>query len=486
MSELLLNNFLLANQTKNALAAAGEDFKLTFAELQQRVYMAATSLIKKGIQPNDKIGLIGNNDIDYIVNVLALWQIEAVPVLISTRLTEPEILQLLSLAECNYVLINKIFENNYKNLPANILYFPMRDDSDIKNNFSEDIDPEKTAVIIFTSGTTESIKGVKLSFNSLYQSARIGNQLLRHSYSDRWLASLPFYHIGGFSIITRSLLFGVPFIIPVSPKSEHLAKAMNEFNPTLISLVTPQLKILVENKIKPNSNLKLCLLGGGFTDEELMRDAIELNWNVAKVYGSTETASFVAALTPEAFNSKPRSAGRQLLSNKILIVNDEGKEVEPYGIGEIKIFSSALMKGYIENQRHLNKNIQDGFYLSGDIGYLDEDGYLFIEYRKNDLISSGGEKVNAAEVETAIKKFPSVIETAVYPLKDKEWGEIAAASIVTIEKNKLFDEEKLRQYLKTKIAAYKIPKKIFIEDELPKSELGKVRKSLLIKKYSDL
>ena len=175
------------------------------------------------------------------------------------------------------------------------------------------------AVIIFTSGSTNKSKGIILSFNSLYNSAINSNQLLRYTHSDRWLASLPFYHIGGFSIITRSLLFGIPLIIPDSLSIEDLIVSLNKWQPTFISLVAAQLKKLVDDEVSPNYEIKNCLIGGGFSDMELIVKAYELGWPVNIVYGSTETSSFVTALLKDEILIKPNSVGRAVPTNRIRI-----------------------------------------------------------------------------------------------------------------------------------------------------------------------
>ena len=242
------------------------------------------------------------------------------------------------------------------------------------------------------------------------------------------------------------------------------------------------MKQLVELEIKPNPELKNCLLGGGFSDNELVKNAIDLGWPINKVYGSTETSSFVTALLTDEFIIKPNSVGRALPSNSIIIQGEDKSENKPFEIGEIVVRSNALMLGYIselESGNLLNKE----FYYTADLGYLDEDGYLFVEGRKNHLISTGGENVNPNEVEIALLQHPSVSEAAVFPIKDQEWGEIVAASIVLKDRSSKVSSNELKSFLKSNLAGYKIPKKIFIEDNLPKTGLGKIEKDKLIKRY---
>jgi O-succinylbenzoic acid--CoA ligase len=346
----------------------------------------------------------------------------------------------------------------------------------------EEIKLTDSAVIIFTSGSTEKSKGIILSFSSLYNSALNSNQLLRYTSSDRWLASLPFYHIGGFSIITRFLVFGIPIIIPDSLSVDHLINSVNNFQPTFISLVSAQLKRIVADKIPPNPELKNCLIGGGFTDPDLLEAAYDIGWPINLIYGSTETSSFVTALLKDELTIKPNSVGRPVPTNNIKIEDEAGNELKQFEIGEILIQSNALMKGYL-NSNLTSGLIKNGYYHTGDIGFLDDDGYLFLEGRKNYLISSGGENVNPVEVENALLQHPMIIESAVFPLRDKEWGEVIAAAIVLKDRTTSLTDIQLKDFLRDKISGFKIPKKIFIEEYLPKTELGKIEKNKLISLY---
>ena len=261
-----------------------------------------------------------------------------------------------------------------------------------------------------------------------------------------------------------------------------LSKSLFSFQPTIISLVAAQLKYFVDNNLLPNPDLKKCLLGGGFSDNELIRNAIELGWPIVKVYGSTETSSFVSALLTEEFIFKPNSAGRVVPTNKIFIFDEDGNELKPFEVGEIVVQSNALMTAYLDSNQ-TEQSIKDGLYYSNDLGYIDDEGYLFIEGRKDNLISTGGENVNSFEIEKILLKHPLISEAAVFPLKNEEWGEIICASVVLKNKSEKISYEELKNFLQGKIAGFKIPKKIFVEDELPKTELGKVEKEKLINRY---
>lgn len=481
MKNLSPNNFLLLKQNSNAKAIITSSINYAFAELREKVFQRASILRAQNITSGDLVGIIGMNDVDFIIDVLALWQISAVPVPINIKLNETDIEEQLTLSDCDSIIVSEEFSELVKNKKRNLISSNAVE-AELHTEYKAEVNLSDPAVIIFTSGSTNKSKGIVLSFGSLYNSALNSNQLLRYTHSDRWLASLPFYHIGGFSTITRSLVFGIPLVIPDSLSTEHLVDSMNKFQPTFISLVSAQLKKMVDEEIFPNPELKNCLIGGGFSDIKLIKEANELGWPVNLVYGSTETSSLVTALLKDEILIKPNSVGRAVPTNKIKIVDNNGNELKPFEVGEVAVKSNAIMKGYL-NLEETSLAIREGFYHTGDIGFLDEEGYLFLEGRKNYLISSGGENVNPVEIENALLKHPHISEAAVFPLKDKKWGELIAAAVVLKNESANLSDEEIKLFLHKSLSAFKIPKKIFFEAQLPKTELGKVQKEKLINRY---
>jgi acyl-CoA synthetase (AMP-forming)/AMP-acid ligase II len=160
---------------------------------------------------------------------------------------------------------------------------------------------------------------------------------------------------------------------------------------------------------------------------------------------------------------------------EIKIVNENGDELPPNESGEIIISGAAVMKGYLNNEKETQNKLKNNFYFSGDIGYKDENGFLFIEARRSDLIITGGENVNPAEAEKLILQISNIKECAVFGLPDPEWGHIVCAAIV-LNKNEEISAEKIRDILKKETAGFKIPRKIFFVDELPKTPLGKIQR----------
>jgi o-succinylbenzoate---CoA ligase len=450
-----------------SVAIIEKDKEITFNDLNSSVNKAAFFLKTKGIKENDIITLLLNNSSEFIITILALWKIGAVPAPLNIKLRTEDLTEQFKFLNSNFItkseefadvsLTGENFVIPFDNLPESSEEIPIP-------NFSKD----KTALILFTSGTSGKPKAVMLSFDNLIQSALIGDKVLNYTQEDKWLASLPFYHIGGFSIIFRAIMFGLPVIIPASLSNDDLREAINKYKPALTSLVSNQLKKFIDINFIPPKELRNVLLGGGFSDNNLVLKAIEMGWKVAKVYGSTETSSFISFMNYEEVKIKPGASGKALQPNKISTT----------GEGEILVQSPAVMTGYYNNNEETSAKIKNGLYNTGDFGYLDDEGYLFIEAKREDLIVSGGENINPAEVEKVILTHPYINEVCVIGIEDEKWGQAVYAAVVPKE-NMKFSENDLINYLKDKISGYKIPKKIISIDQLPKNELGKVLKDKL-------
>jgi o-succinylbenzoate---CoA ligase len=460
-----------------------DKLSFTYSEFEKEVNRAAAYLSGKGINKNDRVILVSTNNVHFAVSVFALWEIGAVPVPLNIRLIKKELKTLIDFCVSKFVIadISLNLKLDYEGIV--LLHSPFdytsKEEIPISKN-STDIN--ETAVIIFTSGSTGKPKGVMLTFKNLIANWRIGNQILQQTNSDKWLCSLPVYHIGGFSILTRAFLSGASIILPDSLQTEDLCHAINNFKPTLASFVSTQMKRLIDQYCKPNKELKKVLLGGGFIDADLCKEALTKDWKIIKVYGSSETSSFVAALSTEDAQRKINSSGKVLPPNEIKIIDDRENFSRANTIGEIAVKSEAVMQGYLKNEEATK--LKDNFYLTGDIGYIDEEGFLFVETRRDDIIVSGGENINPIEVEIEIKNHPKVKEVSVFATSDPEWGQIVIAAIVTKDNIKISIKE-IKGFLKNKIAGYKIPRKIFVLNEFPRTELGKVEKNKIIERLKN-
>lgn len=462
MEEKNKNNLFRYADREDLDFILSDEKKISFKDFFSQSRRLAKTLMTEGISSKDYVPVLVDNQIDFIKSILSLWYIGAIPVPVNSKLIEEEIADILNDYEFKFLITDKIISRKFDSLKM-ISLQKIKEETTLEIQFSiPDINSE--AVVIFTSGSTGRPKGVVHTFLSLINSIENGNEVLRQSNTSRWLASLPFYHIGGFQIICRSLYFGCSIIIPTSLQVNEFSTAIIKFYPTHLSLVSTQLERLLNKNFKPPNTVKVSLVGGGFINDELMIKAFEQDWNPFRVYGSSETASFVTAISGNEVASKPESVGKPVGKNKITISKDS----------EIQISSDSLFKKYLNNESETRIKLLNGIYHTGDLGFVDEDGYLFVEARRNDLIVTGGENVNPIEVENELKQIIGIDDVCVFPKPSKIWGQIVTAAIVCSDKS--ITEEKIKEILKSKLAGFKIPKVFHFTDKLPRTALGKLER----------
>lgn len=470
ISNLLFNS---AAYEKNSPVIINNENSLTAFEFELSISRYAHTLKSIGISEGELVPILLDNSINFVISVISLWRVGAVPVPLSIKQTEVEIISKLKFLENRFFIVDKPFNelniNSIKSIPLPSKDFSKHELVEYHSPAEDDI-----AIIIFTSGSSSKPKAVQLSFKNLVAAAFVSDQLIDHNKSDSWLASLPFYHVGGFSILTRSLIYGIPIIIPDNIDAKTIASSIEKFHPTLISLIAAQLNELLKINFD-FSSIKNCLIGGGPSSSSLIIEAINKGWKISKVYGSTETSALVTGFSVNNLTAKIDSSGRAFDKVQIKIIDENGNEVRSNNEGEVLIKSDSLMKSYLNNPEQTSQVLRDGFYHTGDFGYFDDDGFLYITSRRTDLIVTGGENVNPVEVENVILSNSSVAETSVVGTDDEKWGQIVCAAIV-LKNNFILSESDLKNYLKEKLAPFKIPKKIVFINEMPTTSLGKIEK----------
>ncbi len=454
----------------NTLAIIGDSQSISFQNLTKIINSTANYYLQNGINPNERVALLSNNSIEYVVTIYALWRINVIPIPINTRLKENEVFEILKSADCSVIIKSSKFA---KMLPSFSSIAIKIDNNNNLLDYKNTTNPNDTAVVIYTSGSSGKPKGVEITNSNLYQSYLSEAKAFGFTSKDSFLLSLPLYHIGGFAIMNRALLSGGTLVLPKSLKQDDIVKAMEKKNPTVVSLVPTMLKRMLEAEIKPNGNLLHLFLGGGPSSDELIISALKNNWRVIKVYGASETTAMITECSGNELEKYPSAAGKPLANVKIEIWNEVREKLRANEVGEIVVKSTAIAKGYLNNLSTWQEKFYDGFYLTGDYGYLDSGGRLFVLSRRTDLIVSGGENINPREVEKTLLKHSQINEAVVIPLKNNEWGEIPVAAIVLNKKGTL-NEIELTKYLKEKISSYKIPKRILFVENIPKTELGKI------------
>lgn len=444
-----------ADVNPDAPAIVSQHNRFTYRKLYEQAQQQAALLSEKGIGEGTHVAIVSENSEQYIVFIHALLLLRAVIVPVNTRLNEQDISQQIAFADCSFVIENnKIKSSGNKRTSLNI----------------------DTLLLMFTSGSTGEPKCVELTYKNILYNA-IGTRLrLQINQTDTWLLSLPLYHIGGISIVFRSVIYGIPVLVPSDSGAEGIIQGIADYNPSIVSLVPTVLYRILRLGINPNPAHKTILLGGGPISDDLLGRCYTRGWKIVATYGMTETSSQIATRNP-ADTQHTGSAGQPLPFNRVRIVDDSGNEVPRATEGEITVQSPSLMKSYYKRDDLTARVIQDAWFFTGDYGYLSDDNYLYVVSRRSDLIVSGGENVNPVEVENALRQYPGIYAACVFPYADDEWGEVVAAAIVSDSDN--ITDKEIKRFLADKLASFKIPKKIFSVKNIPFTEHSKSNRRLI-------
>ncbi len=422
-----------ALKNPNAIAVICDEQKISYLELLKLANKSAAYFYDKGIRKNNHIAVISDNSLEFVVAINALWILGAIPVPINIRLSNYEKLKLIEHADCQSIITVGQIANQIefgKKITFSIEEISSMKENIIENNYS----PSAIALMMYSSGSTGTPKCVQILFSNLYESFISSDTLINHTTNDVWLASLPFYHIGGFSIITRSLISGCTLILSESVSAKVLVEKILNHTPTYLSLVPTMLAELINLKIKPWNKLKFVFLGGGPIYEKDFKNILNSGWPIVTVYGSTETTSMVAASTPDNLIVDGISAGKPLDNVKIKIVNKNEKIVDKNETGEIVVESKSVASGYYKPLHSFSQNLTDWIYRSNDLGRIDEKGNLHILGRIDDIIISGGENISLTEIENIVNQSDFIEDCATLVKADKKWGQSYILFIATNKK----------------------------------------------------
>ncbi|MEO0030422.1 MAG: hypothetical protein RIS94_180 [Pseudomonadota bacterium] len=483
-----------ARRSGNAVAIRQDGRRLDYAALDAAANRFAQDLLDRGIGDGARILFMGRNSDTVPVFALGANKAGVVPVPINWRLAPAEIRTIA--LDCSPAAIiaevdfDEVAQSIAVDLPGGVPVLPARALLDGAAVVCAPVDrvddPETVALQIYTSGTTGRPKGVMLSHRAL-----LGINSLRHLVPwDGWgahdvaLVQAPLGHIGAFGMMTRALYFGATTVIHEGFGAQATLDAIARDRVSKLALVPTAIKMILDlpgARDADYSALDTVIYGSAPITPDLLRMAIDtFGCRFAQSYGMSETCGPTVALAPEDHHgARLSSVGRPLPGTQIDVVDEQDRALPPGETGEIRIRSIAAMSGYWglpdETARTLDA---DGWVRTGDAGYIDSDGYLFLRGRVKEMIITGAENVYPAEVEAALCAHPDVGAAAVFGLPDAHWGEAVTAAIVP-RPGAVIDVEGLRAWLRTQIAGYKVPKTVRMVVTLPLNAVGKVDKAAL-------
>ena len=345
---------------------------------------------------------------------------------------------------------------------------------------------------MYTSGTTGNPKGALISQKGIISLIANGmDNLGPFDPNDVNLVCMPLFHIAGSAWLFFGLASGSKNILLVDINPEKILDIIENSNVATTLMVPAVIQMVVEAAEKNSKvfkNVKNIVFGASPMAVDTLKRAQKIfpNSNFTHVYGMTETTGMFMSLDARELKANRRleSCGKCFSNSEIKIVDSNSNEVPARTIGEIICRTDQIMDGYFNREKANNEAIKDGWFYTGDAGYLDEEGYLFIRDRIKDLIITGGENVYPAEVENALMLQPSISDCAVIGVSDPKWGEAVLALIVVKEDN--LTENELRVALRSHLAGFKIPKIFHVVDSLPRNAGGKITKHVLREKYAYL
>ncbi len=464
-----------------------EGLTYSYRQLHEQVQGLADRLKREGIGPSDRVGLLLENSVEWIVWAHALQQRGAALLALNTRLTPRELASQLELTQPARLVVDASHHELGGSAAREATGVPIEIATSATPPEPSSADPqppvsptpslmalEGDLALLFTSGTTGSPKAVRLSARAFLASATLSTDRLGNEPDDAWLACMPLFHVGGLSIVMRSAIAASTLVLHRRFDAKAVAAALRGAEATAISLVPTMLGRVMEHLSECPPRLRFLLLGGGPVPDGLRRRALALGLPLSTTYGLSEACSQVATSAP----GDPQPGALPLAETQVVIRRDDGTPLPVGQPGEVCVRGPQLMEGYLDAPGANAVVLRKGWLHTGDIGSLDASGRLFIHDRRKDLIVTGGENVYPAEVEAALCEHTSVEDAAVLGVPDPEWGQRVEAQIVLCQDHAL-DPAALDQHLRERLAGYKLPRAYAERASLPRTASGKLHRHRL-------
>ncbi|WP_044022589.1 o-succinylbenzoate--CoA ligase [Bacillus sp. SG-1] len=483
--DLLLPNLLKqrAFLTPKRRALTFEGHRYTFREVYDVARSWAGALHDIELKQGSKAGvLIKNNKEGYFL-LLALQQAGVTAVMLNNRLTIEELAFQIQDTGVDALFYDADFQSVALELKESIANKRVFSISEIEVRQTDEFQPQdqvemsSVCTIMYTSGTTGKPKGVLQSYNNHWWSA-VGSALnLGLKETDTWLCAVPLFHISGYSILMRSIIYGMEIKLYERFDEEMINQDLKKGGVTIISVVSAMLQRLLKNLGEDiyHPDFRCMLLGGGPAPKSMLQQCKEKGIPVFQTYGMTETSSQIVTLSPEDSLEKLGSAGKPLFPCELMIVHN-GQKAGAHVQGEIAVRGPNVTRGYYNREEANKESFMDGWFLTGDIGYQDEQGFLYVLDRRSDLIISGGENIYPAEIESVLVSHPEIAEAGVVGIESEEWGQVPVAFLVP---EIPLETSEVKEFCRTKLAGYKVPHQVYFVENLPRNASNKLlRKDL--------
>ena len=490
-----------AKDRPQKLAMEGDDLRYSFAELEDATARVASALLAMGLNKGDRICWFGKNSVTYFTLFFGAARAGIVMVPVGWRLAEPEAAFIIDNAEAKLLFLGDGFEacvNTLGKRPGLIRTFTSDEARrEVLTAPRADFTPsgaDEAILQLYTSGTTGNPKGAVLSNRNLFglRKANLDNPPHHTLWEEdeAVLVAMPCAHIGGTGLGVMALSAGLPGVVLTEFDPPRVFDAVENRGVTRFFIVPAALQMLLNHPDCGKtdfSRIKYILYGASPIPLELLRECIAMfGAQFVQNYGMTETTGTICVLPPEDHtvegNKRMRSAGKPLPGVEMEIRGPDGTALPVGEIGEIVTRSSSNMLGYWKLPEATAATMKDGWVATGDVGYMDEDGYVYMYDRAKDMIITGGENVYPAEVESGIYGHPDVLEVAVIGVPDEKWGE-AVKAVCVPKPGATVDPDSVISWARERLAGFKVPKSVDVIDALPRNPSGKILRRQLREPY---
>ena len=507
-----MGDFILIEALEAQCAAQGENTALvyqgretSYQELSHTSNQVAQALLAEGIEPHARIGFMGANSDLYFQLLFGVQKARGVLVGVNSRLAGPEVAYVLNDAQTEMVFVGKDFvpliESILADCPSVKRVIAMDGEHDAWTAFDAwrdgaqakhpklDYQPQDDFIQLYTSGTTGHPKGVQLTNLNMHSALQQAEDWAGWRGDEHVLLCMPLFHIAGVNVGLIGLYEGCKVTVLPEVDPAEILRLIEEEKVNLLFMVPAVILFVMQQPdiaTRDVSSVRQVIYGASPIAEELLvQAAAKFQCDFVQVYGLTETTGGGTNLKPadhDAARNKLRSCGKPNKGVELRIVDEAGNDVPQGEVGEIIMRGGSIMKGYWNKPDATSEAVKEGWFYSGDAGFLDEEGYVFIHDRVKDMIVSGGENVYPAEVENALFAHPDIADVAVIGVPSEKWGEAVKACVVMAE-GKSLSEDEIIAFARERIAGYKLPKSVDFVDALPRNPSGKILRRELREPY---
>ena len=494
-----------------------EGRRVTFGDLADRSNRLANALAGMGVGRGDKVAMLQVNCNECIETYFAAARLGATYVPLNFRAKADELSYMINFSESSVLLLGQRYIDLVNSMKGDLSgvkdyislegpaegmheYQPVLSSANPEEVFT-DIADEDTTILMFTAGTTGQPKGVMLTHDNVCTYVLNNVTPADPEVEEKNILTVPLYHIAGMQAVLAAVYGGRTLVIQRQFEPSDWMNLVETEKVNRAMMVPTMLKNLMEHpefKQRDLSSLKVITYGAAPMPLEVISKAIEElpDTRFINAFGQTESASTITMLTPEdhVIEGTPEersiklkrlgSIGQALDDTVVMIFDENGEPLPPGEVGEIVAQGPRVMKGYWKAEEATSQTVRDGWLYTGDIGYMDEDGYIFLAGRAKDIIIRGGENISPEEIEAVLHSHPSVDEAAVIGVSDSQWGEAVRAIVVRKDGFEVSAEE-IIEFSRSHLASYKKPESVIFVESLPRNPMGKVLKRVLREEHGE-